>query len=74
MLREYQYISCNRQKKFCLEDTNKITGMLLKPRKTEISIINAKDYTKIHINDVITVELSELSFVRKLISINGQNV
>ncbi|WP_296887949.1 hypothetical protein [uncultured Methanobrevibacter sp.] len=37
-------------------------------------IINAKDYTKIHINDVITVELSDISFVRKLISINGQNV
>lgn len=35
-------------------------------------IVSAQDYSKIRIDDTITVELSELSFVRKLVSINGK--
>ena len=49
-------------------------GYVIETQEDGDIIINAKDYTKIHINDVITVELSDMSFVRKLVSINGKEV
>ena len=35
------------------------------------TLLLAQDYSKVRIDDTITVELSELSYVRKLVSING---
>lgn len=49
-------------------------GYVIETQEDGDIIINAKDYTKIHINDVITVELSDMSFVRKLVSINGEEI
>ena len=37
-------------------------------------IVSPQDYSKIRIDDTITIELSELSYVRKLVNINGQPV
>ena len=49
-------------------------GYVLHTQEDGDIIVSAKDYTKIHINDVITVELSDMNFVRKIISINGEKI